>query len=1050
VKTQTLETRQQTSNIEYQTSNYKTMQNKLGIWILTIVVALICVFYLSFTFMARSIRSQADAFATGKDGKIDISKKERFLDSLDREPVYLNTFTYQDIAKKEIGLGLDLQGGMHVVLEVSPVEIMKGLAGGNARNSAFTQALTNATEASKSSQSNFVDLFASEFAKAAPNTTLASVFSNSANRGIISSTSSNGEVSTFVRNEIDGSVDRAFKVIQARVDEFGLTNPTIQRLPGTSRILVELPGVTNPERVRKLLTGAAKLEFCEVYTLNEVSTSLESLGAYLTQEQLTKKINQKSATTDTTKAGSGLVAQLGKVAADTSKKDTTANQMGLSSLFLPISQGQLAVLGKDTARANEVLRRPEVRAMFPQDLIFMWDRKGTESADKKNVTVPIYFVKKPNNQAPLEGNVITNANTDTDDRGKPAVSMRMNGEGANKWLKLTEANVGRSIAIILDNLVYSAPNVNGPIAGGNSQISGSFTMDETKDMSNVLKAGKLPAPTTIVEEALVGATLGSESVNAGVLSSIVGLLIVLAFMIFYYNKAGFVADLALFINLFFLMGVMAAFHAVLTLPGIAGIVLTIGMAVDANVLVYERIKEELSLGKSLSAAIADGFKNALSSILDSNITTLLTGIILLFLGTGLVKGFAVTLVAGIFTSLFAALFVSRLILERYAKQGKSISFFSDWSKNLFKDANFDFVSRRRLYYIVSSTIIALGIISIIFKGFGLGVDFQGGRSYVVRFDKAVTTDAVRNALTSQFDNKAPEVKTFGTGKEQMKITTAYLVDATTPEADQKAEAALKAGLSTIGVTADIQSSQKVGPTIANDMIRSSVWAILLAILVVSTYIFIRFRKAAFVYGAVVALFHDVLIILAIFSIFNGLLPFSLDVDQAFIGAVLTIMGYSMNDTVVVFDRVREYLADKRSQKESIPTIINNALNSTLSRTAVTGLSTMLVLIVLFIFGGEVIRGFSFAMLIGVIVGTYSSLFVATPIVVDALTREQKADAAKPEEAKRPAVERLISDFPDADKTGRQIAGGGFESEEEETEKPKKEKKAPLIKPSLKK
>ena len=1030
------------------------MQNKLGIWILTAVVAALSIYFLSFTFVGRNIRKDAETQATTKDGKIDFTKKQRYLDSLWREPVYLGS-TFQEVTQRELGLGLDLQGGMHVVLEVSPVDILRGLAGGNARNSQFGEALKKATEAQKSSQSNFVDLFATEYSRVAPNAKLAQIFSNSANRGKINANSSDSDVKKLLKSEVDGSIDRAFKVIQARVDEFGLSNPTIQLLPNTSRILVELPGVNNPERVRKLLTGAAKLEFCEVYNLNEVSPGLEALGAYLTQLDLEKKIaNKGTAKADTAKTGTSLAAQLAKPAkADSTKKDTTAAQTGLAGLFVPVSQNQLGVYGKDTARANAILNRADVRSMFPADLQFAWDRKGMETTDKRNEIFPIYFIKKANNQAPLEGDVIIDASNDYDDRGRPEVTMRMNGDGARKWRNLTAANIGRPVAIMLDNLVYTAPTVQNEISQGSSSITGSFTIDETKDMVNVLKAGKLPAPTTIVEEAVVGATLGSESVNAGVLSSIIGLLIVLGFMVVYYNKAGLIADVALFINLFFLMGVMASLHAILTLPGIAGIVLTIGMSVDANVLIYERIKEELALGKSLKQAISDGFKNALSSILDSNITTLLTGIILLLLGTGLVKGFAVTLVIGIFTSLFAALFITRLILDWWVGQGRNIEFFANWAKNLFKDADFDFVSRRRLYYIISSTIIGLGIVSIIFKGFGLGVDFKGGRSYVVRFDKAISTDDIRVALTAPF-GAAPEVKTYGgTGiasNEQVKITTAFLTDNTTPDSDQKAEAALKGGLAKFGGNPVIQSSQKVGPTIAYDMIMSSIWAILLAVAVVSGYIYIRFRKIAFVYGAVVALFHDVLIILAIFSIFNGLLPFSLDVDQAFIGAVLTIMGYSMNDTVVVFDRVREYLRDNKGKREGIPAIINNALNATLSRTAITGLSTIFVLAVLFIFGGEVIRGFSFAMLIGVIVGTYSSLFVATPIVVDALTREQEKEATLPVETKKVVSTRLISEFPDA-------PVGGFTSSNQqqveapaEEEKPKKEKKAPLVKPSLKK
>ncbi|GAA4412478.1 protein translocase subunit SecDF [Nibrella viscosa] len=978
------------------------MQNRTGIIVLTVVIALLSIYYLSFTFVSRSIKQDATAYATDKSGVVDIKKKQRYIDSLWREEVYLGN-TLQEVTERELGLGLDLQGGMHVVLEVSPADILRGLAG-NTRDPKFNEALKQAAEDQKSSQSSFVDLFINNFKRLSPNTKLASVFATSANRGKINFQSSETEVRRLLNNEVDGAIDRAYKIIQARVDKFGVANPNLQRLPGSGRILIELPGVDNPERVRRLLTGAAKLEFTEVYTINEVAPAIEGLGAYLVKQEAARKESLKTAaapaatTTDTAKSGSSLEAQLAnrnqKAATDSAKKDTSATaaqNAALTNLFVPISQNQLGVYLKDTAKANAMLSDPEVRSLFPTDLVFAWDRKTLATNDGKEI-LPLYFVKKPGGQAPLEGDVITDAANDYDERGRPEVTMRMNAEGARKWRALTAANVGRPVAILLDNLVYTAPNVQNEIPNGNSSISGNFTVEETKDLANVLKAGKLPAPTNIVEENVVGATLGSEAVNAGVISSIVGLLIVLAFVVMYYNKAGLVADLALFVNLFFLMGVMASLGAVLTLPGIAGIVLTIGMAVDANVLIYERIKEELALGKNLKLAISDGFKHAYSSIIDSQVTTLLTGVILFIFGTGLILGFATTLVIGIITSLFAAIFITRIILDWYVNKGGQLSFSSALTKNLFKDSHFDFVSRRRTYYTISSIIIGLGIISIIFKGFGLGVDFKGGRSYVVRFEKPVSTDDVRTNLASVLGS-SPEVKTFGGtgvgGSNQVKVTTSYQMDNTNAEADKQVEATIYKGLSKIqGNQARIESSQKVGPTIAYDILISAMWSILLAIAVNFGYILIRFKRLSFSYGAVAALFHDVLVILAIFSIFNGILPFSLDIDQAFVGALLTIMGYSMNDTVVVFDRVREYLNETRGKKESVPTIINNALNSTLSRTAVTGISTMLVLLVLFIFGGETIRGFSFAMLIGVIVGTYSSLFVATPIVVDAMTREQ--------------------------------------------------------------
>ena len=1029
------------------------MQNRTGILILTGVIAAICIYFLSFTFVSRNIKSDAEAYATTKQGLVDRNKKQHYLDSLWKEPVYLGS-TLQEVTERELGLGLDLQGGMHVVLEVSPADILRGLSGNN-RDPKFNQALKQALEDQKTSSTSFVDLFANAFKKAAPDTKLATVFATSANRSKINFQSTDTEVRKLLNDEVNGAITRAYQIIQARVDKFGVANPNIQRLPGSGRIQIELPGVDNPERVRRLLTGAAKLEFTEVYRLNELAPALEGMGAYLLAQEATRKAALKTtattapATGSAAKGASSLESQLAQGSKGDStgkaKNDTAASAAqgtALTQLFLPVGQDQLGVYLKDTARANAVLNAPEVRGLFPADVMFAWDRKTFKATDGKEI-LSIYFLKKAGGRAPLEGDVITDAANDYDDRGRPEVTMNMNPEGARKWKNLTAANVGRPVAILLDNLVYTAPNVQNEIPNGRSSISGNFTVEETKDMANVLKAGKLPAPTNIVEESVVGATLGSEAVNAGVLSSIIGILLVLVFVVFYYNRAGFIADIALLVNLFFLLGVMASLGAVLTMPGIAGIVLSIGMAVDANVLIFERIKEELALGKGFKQAVTDGFQNALSSIIDSNVTTFLTGIVLFMFGTGLILGFATTLIIGILTSLFAAIFITRILLEYYIRNGKTLTFSSSWAKNLFADSNFDFVSRRKLYYTVSSIIIAAGIISIIFKGFGLGVDFKGGRSYVVRFEKAVSTDDVRTSLASVLGT-SPEVKTYGgtgIGANQVKVTTPYLIDDNTPGADKKAEAAIYSGLSSIkGNPAKIESSQKVGPTIAYDILTSALWSILLAVAVVFVYILIRFKRLAFGYGAVVAMFHDVLIILAIFSIFNGWLPFSLDVDQAFVGALLTIMGYSMNDTVVVFDRVREYLAENKGKKESIPAIINNALNATLSRTAVTGFSTILVLLVLFIFGGETIRGFSFAMLIGVIVGTYSSLFVATPIVVDSLSRDQEKDAAIPLTAvveKKTGFDAVPTDFTSAAPA----------TPEEFTAKKEKKEKKPLIRPS---
>lgn len=974
------------------------MTNKNGIIALTIVIALISVYYLSFTFVSRNIKSKAVAYATDAKGEVDMTKKQHYIDSLWREDVYLG-HTLQEVMERELNLGLDLQGGMHVVLEVAPADILKGMAGGNARSAAFQNALKKAGEDKSANNSSFINRFVKAYKEAAPNTSLASVFATSANRGKINSNSSDADVIKMLNTEIDGSIDRAFQITQARIDKFGVTNPNIQRLPGQNRVLVELPGVDNPERVRRLLSGAAKLEFAEVYLTQELGAGLEGLGRYLTQQADLEKAKKAAApaaaaATDTTKkpTAGGLAAQL-EQKSDSSKTDSAsvaAQSAALTSLFVPMPQG-LGVYLKDTARASEILRRPEVRSLFPADLVFMWDRKGTEAGGNQLI-LPLYFIKKSNGEAAMEGDVIVDATHDYDERGRPEVTMRMNGEGARKWRSLTARSVGRPVAIIIDNLVYTAPTVQGEIPNGNSSITGSFTVEETKDMSNVLKAGKLPAPTHIVEEAVVGSSLGAEAINDGLLSSAVGLVIVLVFMVAYYNQAGWIADIALLINLFFLLGVMASLGAVLTLSGIAGIVLSIGMAVDANVLIYEGIKAELATGKAFGQSIRDGFKHSMTAIIDSNVTTLLTGIILYTFGTGLVLGFATTLVLGLLTSLFSAIFITRLLLEQKIKNGKTFAFATNLTKNWFQDNNFDFVSQRRRFYIISGIIIAIGVGSFIFKGFGLGIDFKGGRSYVVRFENNVDADELRASM-DQVLGSTTEVKTFG-GQDQVKITTPYLIEETSPEADKKAEAKiLEATRKIANNPAKIVSSNKVGPTMAKDTLWSAVYAVLLALAANFVYILIRFKRVAFSYGAVMSLAHDVVIILAIFSLFNGWLPWSLDIDQAFIGAILTMIGYSMNDTVVIYDRIRDYLADDKSRGQSLPTVINNALNSTLSRTAVTGISVILVLIVLMIFGGAVIRGFTFCMLLGVIVGTYSSLFVAAPIVVDLLQRQQKNEPA---------------------------------------------------------
>lgn len=962
------------------------MKNRGGILALVILFSGISLYYLLRTWKVNQIRKEATAFATGKNGVLNQSNKQRYLDSLWTQKVFLGS-TLKDLSQQELGLGLDLQGGMHVILEVSSGDIIKSLAKGS-RDPRIALAIANAQKTAVSSRANFVDIFVSEFKKLAPDVKLATAFSNSSNRNLIKLSSTDGQVTQYIQTEVNGAFDRAFKVIQSRVDKFGVANPNLSKIPGTNRIQVELPGVDNPERVRKLLSGSAKLQFCETYSTNDLNQSLIGLSAMIQSLDLQSKIDAKKTTVADTSKNALAAALKNNAAADTTKNNA-------ANIFVGTSTGGLGLRVKDTTRLNAYMRMPEAQNLFPQDMTFLYG----VNVDEKNVlttgenVIEVYAVKNFNN-APLEGDVITNAKADiSQTNGKPEVTMQMNPTGSRKWRDITAANVGKSIAIILDNSVYSAPNVNQEISGGNSQISGSFTTEQTTDLSNVLKAGKLPAPTNIIEEAEIGASVGSSALRAGVLSSIIGLILVLLFVMVYYSQAGWVANAALLVNLVLLLGIMASFGATMTLPGIAGLVLSVGMSVDANVLIFERVKEELNEGKNFITAINSGFRNALPSIIDSNVTSLISGVILFVFGTGLVKGFATTLLIGIGTSLFCAVLFARLIFEYYIKRGKTINFKTAWTERLFKDSNIDFVRRRKTFYMISAVIILAGAISIFVKGFGLGVDFKGGRTYEAKFEKNVNTDDIKKVIEKVFPGSSPEVKTYG-GFDKVKITSAYKIDNTDLGVETQIRSSLDQALSTMSNKGTVLSTSKVGPSIANDTIWSSLKALLYSLILTFIYIYIRFRSLAFGFGAVMALFHDVLIILGIFSILNGLLPFSLDIDQAFVGAVLTLMGYSMNDTVVVFDRIREYLSEKGSKKEPLATTINNALNSTLSRTAVTGFATLLVLLVLLIFGGETIRGFIFCMFIGVIVGTYSSLFIAAPIVVDAMQRqlEKEGDA----------------------------------------------------------
>ncbi|MDJ1468251.1 protein translocase subunit SecDF [Cytophagaceae bacterium DM2B3-1] len=967
------------------------MQNRGLIIFLTIAFSVVSLYYLSFTFVSRQIEQKAVDFAT-VNGKVNVSRKQAYLDSIWNEKVFLWS-TYKEVKEQEVKLGLDLKGGMHVTMEVSAAEVVRILAG-NSPDPNFQKALELAQKEQMTKQGNFVDFFYDNFKKLSPNTQLASFFANSSNQSSIKFNSSDRDVVNYVKGELEKTIDLSFEVLRRRIDAYGAVQPNIQRLQGTNRIQIELPGVDDPKRVRKLLQGVAKLEFYQVWDMQDFYPYFIQLNDYLVKQENAKKDLQKSDSvlakldaktnpgkTDTT--GNALADQLAKgKGGDSAQAASKANESSTLTKLFTITQGGLLVNVKDTVKVNALLSRPEVRTIFPQNLSFMYDSKPAEADAKGTQLIALNIIKKGRNQgALLGGEVITAARPNIDPvTGRPEVSMQMNASGAKSWARITGQNVGKAIAIVLDNVVYSAPRVQGEIPGGSSSISGNFTIEEAKDLANILVAGKMPVPTRIVEEEVVGPTLGQEAINKGMLSIFGGLLVIILFMVGYYSSSGWVANIAVFLNILMILGVLVQFDAVLTLPGIAGIVLTIGMAVDANVLINERVKDELRAGQPLLAATTEGYRAASVSILDANITTLLAGFVLLWFGVGPVKGFAFTLVAGIFTSLFTSVLVTRLIIDSRLRKGKSFNFFTGFSKNLFKNVNYDFVSKRKIAYIVSAVIIGAGIVSMFVRGFDYGVDFKGGWTYVVQFDKAVTSSEVDNLLESVLPNAQTEVKAYG-GTNSLQITTTYLIEDPSENAADKVEATVKQGLDKLNGKYTILSTAKVGPTVATDIKQSSIYSIIIAMGAIFAYIWIRFRKWQYAMGATIALVHDTLIILTVYTLFKGILPFSLDIDQNFIAAVLTIVGFSVNDTVVVFDRVRETF--EHNKGESPAKVVNQALNETFSRTVITSVTVVVVVIILLLFGGETIRGLSFALLIGVITGFYSTIYIALPFVVDA-------------------------------------------------------------------
>jgi SecD/SecF fusion protein len=984
------------------------MQNKGFIITLTIVITTLCVYYLSFTLVSRNVQQDATAYATDASGVYNSDKKQRYLDSVWNKPVYnflgMREFTYKEVKSGEISLGLDLQGGMHVTLEVSPVDIIRGLAG-NTTDSAFVKALSQAGVAQRTSQKNFTDLFFEIYKENNPDKKLASVFANASTRGRIGISDTDEQVMKVVNDEVESAIDRSYTILRNRLDQFGTSQPNIQRLTGTGRIQVEIPGADNPQRVRKLLQGVARLEFWDVVEASTLQSSFMAINDVLVKEQKASALalQTTSGSTDAIaaspvdSAATDLEKQLGAAPDSTKSGLDSLQNLNISPLFsLSTPPGSFRYDTKDTATINSIFRRADIKNLLPRNVGVYWANKP-EKDQAGNEAMELHFLDRGRNGvAKLTGEVINDARNELDQMTRPAVSMTMNAVGTRIWAKMTADAAAKSpkgrIAIVLDNSVYSAPYVNDEIPNGNSQISGNFTTDEAKDLANILKAGSLPAPTKIVEEASVGPTLGQESIQNGLISIVAGFIVIILFMFIVYSASGWVADLAVVLNLLFLLGVLASLNAALTLPGIAGILLSLAIAVDANVLINERVKEDLNTGKSLESAIRDGYKNAFSAIFDSNVTTLIKGFVLLFFGTGLIYGFAVTLIIGIICSFFTSVFVTRIIFEYLIRRKKNISFSLPWSKNLFRTTNVNFIGNRKIYYIISSTIIIAGIVMLSIKGFNYGVDFKGGRTYVVKFDKTINADDVRASLTEPFGS-APEVKTFG-GDNKFKVTTSYLIDDDSEEATTKAEQQLAAGLAKFeGNQTTVLSSSKVGPTIANDIKISAVWSLAVAIALMFLYILIRFRKWQFAMGTVVSLFHTVMVVLSIFVLLEDVMPFSLEIDQAFVAAILTVIGYSINDSVVVFDRVREFLANKRSGEDT-PSVVNRALNDTLSRTLITGMSTIFVIIILFVFGGETIKGFTFAMLIGVLIGTYSSLCIGTPVLVDFSSKEEKQSDAR--------------------------------------------------------
>ena len=981
------------------------MQSKGAIKLFTILLVIGCIYQLSFSFVTRNVEKAAVEYAAAFDETEQAAKEAYYLDSIQNEPVYnllVKKFTYKECKEKEVNLGLDLKGGMNVMLEIQVQDLVKSLAGESQNDPAFVEALERANAALKAGASDYIGEFAKAYAETSNGAPLAAIFV-SPDRKDITPNSSDDEVIKVLRNETDAAIAASFNILRSRIDHFGVTQPNIQRVPNSNRIMVELPGIKEPERVRKLLQGSASLEFWVVYDAQEVLPILAEA------DQMIKAGQQpaEEVAAEATEESSDLAAE---AAATESEEETVTGfsreNNPLFALLDPTYSGGCivgAAREADMPAINEYLARPEVKNLMPADLVLAWAVKGEDYFGGRYA---LYALRSIDGKPAMDGASVATAQENYSQNGANAeVNLTMTANGTSQWAQLTGQNVGKPIAIVLDGLVYSAPNVNGKIEGGNSVITGNFTIQEAQDLANVLKSGKVPAPARIIQDQVVGPSLGIESINAGMFSFVLAFILVLLYMGLFYKTAGWLADIALVLNIFLLMGVLVSFGSVLTLPGIAGIVLTMGMAVDANVIIYERIKEELRGGKGLSMAIKDGFSNAYSAIIDGQLTTIITGIVLFVFGNGPVQGFATTLVIGILTSVFCAIFITRMLIEKVAEKWGNVSFSRSWSENWLANVSFDFIGKRKSAYILSGSLAVISIISFFVLGFNTGVDFTGGRTYVVRFDQNVSAEEVRTAVESALvsddaSKSSVEVKQYG-GENQVRIITQYKYDDTSEETTAEVDAliyeavkgfysypiSLDGFVSTQDDENGIISSEKIGPAIAKDMLFGAFYAVLFSLIAIGLYITIRFKRWEWATGATLALVHNSLLVIGAFSLFYHIMPFGLEINQAFIAAILTIIGYSINDTVVIFDRIREYISlyPKREMKENI----NKAICSTLSRTLNTSGTTIVTLLAMFILGGENLRGFIFALLLGVIIGTYSSVFVATPVAYDILRRTDK-------------------------------------------------------------